>query len=71
MYKIKYLLYPIAVIHWIIYRLSPAPTRELVDSDVREMQRRCKINGKGLMYWLDFKSPIETCFTIEYQAQGF
>ena len=62
MYRIKYILYPIAVIHWIIYRLSSAKTRELVDSDVREMQRRCKTNSKGLLYWLVFHEPYRNLF---------
>ena len=62
MYRIKYLLYPIAIIHWIMYRLSPLPTRELVDSDVREMQRRCNKSGKGLFYWLVFQKPYRNLF---------
>ena len=71
MYRIKYLLYPIVVIHWIIYRLSPAKTRELVDSDVREMQRRCKINGKGLLYWLVFQEPYRNLFYYRVPSARF
>ena len=71
MYRIKYLLYPIAFIFWIIYRLSPAPTRELVDSDVREMQRRYKINGKGLMYWLVFHEPYRNLFYYRVPSARF
>ena len=71
MYRIKYLLYPIAVIHWIIYRLSSAKTRELVDSDVREMQRRCKINGKGLLYWLVFQEPYRNLFYYRVPSARF
>ena len=71
MYRIKYLLYPIAFIFWIIYRLSPAPTRELVDSDVREMQRRYKINGKGLMYWLVFQEPYRNLFYYRVPSARF
>ena len=71
MYRIKYLLYPIVVIHWIIYRLSPAPTRELIDSDIREMQRRCKINGKGLLYWLVFQEPYRNLFYYRVPSARF
>ena len=57
MYKLLYLIYPLAIPHWIAYKMSPSASRHLIDTDVAEMQRRCKLPNKGLLYWLVFQKP--------------
>lgn len=62
MNKLRYLLFPLAVPHWIAYKMSSANTRHFVDSDVEEMRRRCKLPNKGLLYWLVFQKPYRNLF---------
>lgn len=49
---LRNLLYSLAILHWVIYRLSSSEKRILVDSDVEEMQKRCNMSDKSLLYWL-------------------
>lgn len=62
MTKIRYALYPISILHWIIYKLSNINTRNLINSDVAEMQRRRHKPNKGLLYWLIFTKPYRNLF---------
>ncbi len=62
MYRLKYFLYPIAIIHWIIYITSSETIRSLVDSDIMEMQKRFHRPNKGLVYWLVFEKPYRNLF---------
>lgn len=62
MYRLKYLIYPITIIHWIIYRLLPHSIRQLVESDVEEMNKRCCKPRKSLIYWLVFEKPYRNLF---------
>ena len=62
MNKLLYLLYPLAIPHWIAYKISSSSTRHLIDTNVVEMQRRCKLPNKGLLYWLIFHKPYRNLF---------
>ena len=50
-----------AIIHIIFYILSPQRTRELIDSDVEEMNRRLSRN-RSLAYYLVWKRPYRNLF---------
>ena len=63
MYKLRYLLYPIAFLHWLFFKFSSAKTKDLVKSDIEEMRRRGPgKKRKGLIYWLVFKRPYRNLF---------
>lgn len=62
MNKLRYLLYIFALLHWIVYVKSKKSLRDLVDSDIREMQKRMKKPNKGLLYWLVFTKPYRNLF---------
>lgn len=58
----KYIFYIFSIFHWLFYKFSDAKTKELIDSDIEEMNRRCKVQNKGLMYWLAFRQPYRNLF---------
>lgn len=62
MLALKYFLYPLCIIHYLLYRLCDEETRALVDSDICEMQKRCEMHKKGLMYWMVFHKPYRNLF---------
>lgn len=64
MYRLKYFLYSIAIIHWIMYKISSVANKLLVDSDVMEMQKRYHRPNKGLIYWLVFERPYRNLFYV-------
>jgi len=47
----RYLLYPFAVFHLLAFYRTKQDVRELILSDVDEMNRRYKLS-KGLLYYL-------------------
>lgn len=53
--------YPLALMHWLLYRFSPKEIQEMVDDDVFEMQRRSHLN-KNLFYWLIVHKPYRNLF---------
>lgn len=71
MRKLKYLLYPLAFLLWIIYRLSPSKVRLLVDSDVEEMRKRYRKHKGGLMHWLIFHRPYRNLFYVRIPVARF
>ena len=57
-------LYPLAVPHWMFYKLSPNSAQKLVDSDVEEMNKRCRESNRGLLYWLVNAKPYRNLFYV-------
>ena len=47
----RFLLYPIAIFHYLFFRIASQQVRELILSDVDEMNKRNKVNH-GLLFWL-------------------
>lgn len=64
MYRLKYLLYPLVLFHWIVYKFSSAKIQNIVDSDLKEMQKRCRKYNKGLAYWLVFEKAYRNLFYV-------
>lgn len=58
----KYILYIFSIIHWVCYKSADPETKSLIDSDIEEMNRRCKVQNKGLMYWLVTRKPYRNLF---------
>lgn len=46
----------------LLYMRSNKETKALIDSDIAEMNRRCKTNNKGLLYWLVYRQPYRNLF---------
>ena len=62
MLSLKFLQYPFAIIHYYLYYFSSKEIKELVDSDIREMRKRCNLPHKTLFYWLVFHKPYRNLF---------
>lgn len=71
MHILNYILYPFGIIHVILYFFSDNSTKELVNSDVKEMQKRCKKDNKGLLYWLVFHRPYRNLFYYRVRYSHF
>lgn len=71
MQMLKYFLYPLGIFHFILYFFSDKETKELVNSDIKEMQKRCKKNNKGLLYWLVFHKPYRNLFYYRVRLSHF
>ena len=62
----KLIGYPFLAIHYLAYKRSDITTRELIDSDVREMNKRLK-KHEGLLFYLLFYKYYRNLF---YQRIG-
>ena len=56
------LLYPFVLPHLFLLKRSPLQTRELVESDILEMSRRCKNSNHSVAYWLIRYKPYRNIF---------
>ena len=65
---LKYILYIFSIIHWAYYKSADPKTKSLIDSDIEEMNRRCKTRDKGLMFWLVFRQPYRNLFYYRIPA---
>lgn len=71
MHRLKYLLYPLVILHWLMYKLSNSSVKTLVDSDIEEMQKRCRKPNKYLLYWLIFEKPYRNLFYMRIPMARF
>lgn len=53
--------YILVIPHWVIFYFLDVKEKKVIQSDVMEMNRRCKIK-KGLTYYLVFKKPYRNLF---------
>ena len=58
---IRFVLYLFIIPHYFLYLLSSLETKNLINSDIQEMNRRLKIN-KSLFYYLLVQKPYRNLF---------
>lgn len=61
MSHLRYCLYPLALPHLLCYKVASEKTRELISSDVDEMNKRMKLK-KGLIFYLVFCAAYRNLF---------
>lgn len=57
----KYILYPIALLHYLAFKYSSKSTRHLIQSDIDEMNRR-NATCFGLLHYLVTQKPYRNLF---------
>lgn len=62
MMVLYFFLYPFALFHWILYKISKKEIKEAIVKDIEIMQRRSHQPSKGLIYWLVFRKPYRNLF---------
>lgn len=58
---LNYFLYPISFVHYFCYKFASSSTRELICSDVEEMNKRMNVRH-GLLYWLVTQKEYRNLF---------
>ena len=67
---LKMLQFPLAFLLYIFYLLEDVECKNLVNEDVKEMNRRMHVNH-GLIYWLVYGKPYRNLFYVRVRYSHF